>query len=227
MQSKISSTRLIIGLLILTLGVLFLLSNFDIIDYSIPWFILDWRTILIIIGLIILATTGNRSTGSILIGIGLIFHFPEFWPLILIFLGVYIILRTGGLVKFSSGSMTEKADFLSSGDYLNELAIFGGGKKYIKSTNFRGGKITAFFGGSEIDLIDSKLADGESTLDLFALFGGTTILIPSDWSVEIDMIPIFGGFADNRRIDPDLVPQPGRTLKIKGLVLFGGGEIKN
>lgn len=226
MNSSRLNTRLIVGLVVIGIGILFLLSNLDIIDSVIPGFIFKWQSILIILGLIIFGTTSNRSTGIIMMLIGAIGLFPEFWPLLLIGLGAYIIFRTGGFGNLKSTSPSE-SDESYSHEYLNEIAIFGGGKKYIHTENFRGGKLTAIFGGSEIDLLDSKLAEGNHVLDIFAMFGGSSLLIPTDWKVEMDLIPIFGGFSDNRRKDPNLVQPNDRILRVKGLVIFGGGEIKN
>jgi len=40
------------------------------------------------------------------------------------------------------------------------------------------------------------------------------------------LVPIFGGFSDKRIKDPNRVYEEDKLLLIKGLVLFGGGEIK-
>lgn len=224
-QSSHSNVRVIIGLVILALGVLMLLDNLDIIYFDLPFEIFRWQNILILIGVILLASSRNFNAGIILISIGLIFHFPEFWPLILVALGLYIILRKSNSNFHKTKPEQTSKDFNS--EELNEVSIFGGGKKYYRTESFTGGKITAIFGGSELNLMDCNLAEGEHTLDLFMMFGGATLLIPSSWKIEIDLIPIFGGFSDSRRKDPNLVEQPGKVLKIKGLVIFGGGEIKN
>ncbi|MFC2084610.1 LiaI-LiaF-like domain-containing protein [Bacteroidota bacterium] len=215
--------RIWIGFIIIVLGSLLLLRNFDILDFTIPDIIFSWKSILIIIGIIIIASSNNLSAGILFIGIGLIAHFPEFWPVILIALGLYILIKRGGSVSKSNGCCPPEV----SHEYLNDISIFGGGKKYIHTDNFKGGKVTAVFGGSEIDLLDSNLAEGHYVLDIFAMFGGTTLLIPKDWKVEVKLVPILGGFTDKRKKDPNLVYREDRSLRIKGLVLFGGGEIRN
>ena len=43
----------------------------------------------------------------------------------------------------------------------------------------------------------------------------------------IDILPIFGGFSNKIRRDPDAVIDTERTLLIKGFVLFGGGEVRS
>ena len=44
-------------------------------------------------------------------------------------------------------------------DYIDEVSIFGGTKKKISAQNFKGGKITTVFGGSEINFLDTQLSN--------------------------------------------------------------------
>lgn len=211
--------RIIIGVIIVAAGALLLMRNLDILNFTIPSIIFKWQSIIIIIGLVLVASSSNRGTGYILMIIGGIGLYPEFWPLLLVLIGLYILL---GRLKPNRSIEND-----INREDLNDVSIFGGGKKHYQSDNFKGGNITAIFGGSDIDLRDCKLAEGENVLDIFAMFGGTSILAPSDWRIEVNIVPIFGGFSDNRRRDPNLVQRDDRVLKIKGLILFGGGEIKS
>lgn len=219
--------NLIIGLALVIIGGLFLLDNFDVIYFDLPYWVFRWQSILIIIGLILLANSKNNTAGYILITIGIIGWYPEIWPVILIIIGFYILYRRREHTPKSNDQADSSYSESSKDDFLNDVSIFGGGKKIITSENFKGGKITAIFGGSEIDMYGSKLAEGTHILDVFAMFGGTDILMHPDWNVKIDVVPIFGGFSDKRRKDPNQVPDPEKKLIIKGLVLFGGGNLKS
>lgn len=219
--------NLIIGLALVIIGGLFLLDNFDVIYFDLPYWVFRWQSILIIIGLILLANSKNNTAGYVLITIGIIGWYPEIWPVILIIIGFYILYRRREHAPKSNDHADSSYTESSNDDFLNDVSVFGGGKKIIKSDNFRGGRITAIFGGSEIDMYGSKLADGTNILDVFAMFGGTDILMHPDWNVKIDVVPIFGGFSDKRRKDPNQVPDPEKKLIIKGLVLFGGGNLKS
>jgi len=237
-----TTARLIAGLVLIVLGGLFLLDNYGIIYFSIPDFLFHWEYILIAIGIFILSTSRNKTAGIILIAIGLFNLFPEFWPLLLVALGIYIILkrnkpRKASFVKgdFSKeyGENTKNFEAEDPGhknnsfqDNIDDVSIFGGGTKNFSSRNFRGGKLTAIFGGSDIHLENCSLAHGKNELDLFVMFGGYTIYVPQDWNVIIDVVPIFGGFSDKRIKDPNRVYEEEKVLIIKGMVLFGGGEIK-
>jgi len=64
-------------------------------------------------------------------------------------------------------------------------------------------------------------------LDVLTIFGGTKIVVPSDWAVTIDVVSIFGGFADKRRSAHHINLIPENRLVIKGFTIFGGGEVKD
>ncbi|UII28457.1 cell wall-active antibiotics response protein [Fulvivirga maritima] len=82
------------------------------------------------------------------------------------------------------------------------------------------------FGGSTIDLRNANLHPGVNVLDLFAMFGGTSIIVPPDWTVHVEVSAVLGGFSDKRVSALKVVPDPEKTLIIKGFVMFGGGDVK-
>ena len=129
-------------------------------------------------------------------------------------------------IKGEKMSGSEKKEGNYSQDNIDDVSVFGGGTKNFTSRNFTGGKLTAIFGGSDIHLENCSLAHGQNEMDLFVMFGGYTIYVPQEWNVVIDVVPIFGGFSDKRIKDPNRVYEDDKVLIIKGLVLFGGGEIK-
>jgi len=226
-----TSGKLWTGLILIILGIIFLIDNYNLINFNIPSFVFQWESILIIIGIVLLFSSRNRIAGSILIVIGLLGFFPDFWPIVLVIIGVYFILKSKPREKTESNRNKNKP-FNEGGtdlseDYIDEVAVFGSGIKNIISDNFKGGRITAIFGGSEINLNRSKLAKGENTLEIIALFGSTTLIVPQEWKINIKLIPIFGGFSDKRMKNTNLVYQNDSQLIIRGLVLFGGGEIKD
>ncbi len=152
------------------------------------------------------------------------------WPLVLIALGVYIIIslnkKSGLPDQFKKENFSQIDEKYSPEETINDIAIFGGVEKSFASENFKGGKVTAIFGGCEIDLQNCVLANGNNTIEVLAMFGGITLVIPKDWKVIVEVTPIFGGFSDSRKKDPSLNYEDGKTIFIKGLVIFGGGEIK-
>ena len=65
---------------------------------------------------------------------------------------------------------------------------------------FRGGEMTAFMGGCELDLRQAEMAPGEdATIDVFAVMGGHEIRVPETWAVVTKAVPIMGGVEDRTR----------------------------
>ena len=148
-----------------------------------------------------------------------LFEYVSFWPVVLILVGVWLLLRGG------------KGPIDVEKDSLNLINIFSGTNSRILSNNFRGGSSISIFGGAEIDLREAKLSGGKAKFDIFALFGGSDIYVPQNWEVIIKGIPIFGGWDDNTsNLNRELeegTDENTETLVINCLVLFGGIDVNN
>jgi predicted membrane protein len=235
MAGKGIPARIIIGLMLIVFGALFLLDNYDI--YYFPFEILSWQYFLIALGLLFLIISKNKTAGIVLVAIGLFNIIPELWPLIFVIIGLLIILRKHGYRRcysrgyqdtdFDKKNFSPGDESAEGKDIIEEVSIFGGSNRVVNSENFRGGSVLSIFGGSEINLLNSKLAEGENILEVTFIFGGSTLIVPQDWKVELDVMTIFGGFGDKRRKDPNMVYDERKKLVVKGFILFGGGEIKN
>jgi predicted membrane protein len=188
--------------------------------------------LLIVIGVITLAGSDNKTPGVVLISVGGFFMIPElftdffrsfnfFWPAIFIVIGIVLLINSKRLVKTLNYTSGSKADMI---DYVN---IFSGAERQLITNNFQGGKITSIFGGGEVDLTRSSLAPGDNVIEITCIFGGTTIIIPENWNVILNVTPILGGFSDSRRIGSDVIKDTTRSLTIRGTVIFGGGELKS
>lgn len=215
---------------LIIIGFLFLLDNFGIVDVGDIW--QYWPVILIVIGFLKLKNSNfqDRQSAFLLIGVGVAFllfsteildrgELRNLWPLILIAIGVSMIFKhRDGNRRRNGGKISENR--------VDAAAIFGGMTKKIISKNFEGGNVTAVFGGVDLDFSDAELAEGESVIDVFTMFGGTEISVPKEWHVIMKGMPIFGGFEDSRRnVESD--EKADKKLVIKGTVLFGGLEVKN
>ncbi len=237
MSTQNQSRTLAIALLIITAGVLLLINSLHLIPYEIKRVLITWQMLLIGFGVVSLLTSKEKVTGLILIAIGVIFLIAKMtympvsawsilWPTVLIIVGVsllYAHTRKGGF----SGQKLKSEFSGDNSEYLEEVAIFGGNEKSITSKNFRGGKITNIFGGSELNFTKSELAEGENVIDVLYIFGGSSIVVPSDWEIRMDVVSIFGGFSDKRYKGKETGTDSTKRLTIKGLVIFGGGELKS
>ncbi|MPM35395.1 hypothetical protein SDC9_81986 [bioreactor metagenome] len=142
-----------------------------------------------------------------------------FWPALIIMGGVLILLRPGH--RFHKRFQRQSR----SNDIIDEVNIFGGGEIRVNSRQFQGGKIEVVFGGSNVILLDSELAEGDNILDVSAVFGGFKLIVPAHWNVKIETSNVFGGVADKRVVTGSI--DMSRTLVIKGSTVFGGGEINS
>jgi predicted membrane protein len=221
-----------VGIVFILIGALLIAFNTGALPYDLKHIIISWPMLLITIGVISLLKRESVFPGAILITIGgffllpRIFHFDYseyhlFWPMILIVVGLFVLFK-----GFHRPVIRRKREHPIEGGYIIEDNVFSGTKKRVIHQEFKGGQINCIFGGSEIDLTQTVLAEGTNELEINAIFGGITLVIPSDWKVIIKTTSIFGGFTDKRWH----VKEPSDSLRIlvvKGSTIFGGGEIKS
>jgi predicted membrane protein len=229
-QNSFFAPRLVLGLGIIIIGVLFLLGNMDIIDPN--EYLHLWPAILIIVGIAYLIQCqhgSGRVWGIILtfVGTGMLLdrlHFIHFsvwiyWPLILVVIGIMMIVRSSSHQRKIHSSPVESSD---ANSYIKAIAIMGGYRRMNNSQDFKGGELTAIMGGLEIDLREASIK-GEAVIDVFTLMGGVEMRVPEDWLVIIEGFPFMGGFEDKTRPPKESV----KHLVIKGTAMMGGLEIKN
>ncbi len=227
-----------ISIVLIGVGVLFLLQNFDIFYIGDFWDY--WPLLLIAVGVSKLLHSNFKDvySASVLIVLGALLQIMildivelsdilQFWPVILIIIGIRIILnqrRTGeleieGEAPTGAGIRENRVD---------AVAVFGGKEMHIRTEQFEGGNVTTLFGGTHLHFGNSKLAPGRHTLDVFAMFGGVEIYAPPDWNIILKGVPIFGGFSDSRKkIAAPEETSTTSSLIISGVVVFGGLEIKD
>lgn len=228
-----SYKRIIIGIILVLAGFLLILRNTGIFSDFIDEVIFSWPMLLVVIGLVItVGSSGRKTAGIIIMAVGAFFLIPlifresfhmynMFWPSIFIIVGILFIFSWRREWR-ASGKISESGE-----DIIDFVYVFSGGERQIASNNFRGGKVTAVFGGTEIDLTRSVLAPGTNVLEIVCVFGGVTVIVPDEWDVKIEVTPVLGGFGDERKLQPGRVAESGKQLLIKGVVVFGGGEVKS
>ena len=221
----------IFGLVLVLIGLALIAHNFNLLPYPIEEALINWPMLLMVVGVFILLTSRGNPAGWVVLLIGAVFWFPRifdfalnfhevFWPALFIGIGLLVVFRT-----YRNNPETERD--LTDNDYLEDIAIFGGNERSVTSKMFKGGRITSIFGGSQINLQDADLAPGKNVLDVFTLFGGTTLIVPEDWEVKVEISSVLGGFDDKRAYSSLKNITNDKTLVIKGVVILGGGELKN
>lgn len=231
---KIEDRSSIIGILLVCIGGAFLLVNFNLLPSIVENLAFNWKGIVLIIGLISIATKPNKLPGILMVGIACYFIIATFvWQEYQINIGMSRIFWPGiliaaGFLLLNKRKVEDKRK--SSGqsfDYLNDSNIMGGGEVKVRSDQFKGGQTSAVFGGASYDMTGSTLAEGHHTLEVLAVFGGFTFIVPSDWEVQMEVTAIFGALVDKRKFVKPRDSGTNKILRVKGFVLFGGGEIKN
>jgi len=227
------------GFVVIVAGALLLAFNFEILPMAWKHILFSWQMLLITLGVVSLIGREGRGPGIILVLIGGFFLMPElydfhisfikvFWPVLLIVIGVMILFGHGHRYHRRWHRHWDNTPGSSSLDegYIRQENIFSGSKQKIIHTEFKGGRISNIFGGAEIDLTQATLAEGRNELIIECVFGGVTLIVPSDWKVVLEMSSILGGFQDKRSVIKEQ-PDATRILVIKGSAIFGGGEIKS
>ena len=229
-ENKKSRGRAVLGTILLLIGLGLIANQFNLIPPDIRDLIISWQALLIGIGIIMVTGRESRLTGYILIGIGSLFLIPEFtlvpyefrklfWPVILVIIGMVMIFRRSSFNRITVISAED--------NYIDDVNVFGGHERKINSGGFKGGKITSAFGGGTYDLRNSQLAPGTNILDLITVFGGCKLIVPADWEIKVEVNAVFGGFNDKRQNLPAITEKSGKILIIKGVAVFGGGEISS
>jgi len=222
------------AVVLISVGAIFLLNNLHIFYFQEVW--RYWPVILIALGLVKLVDApdnSSRTGGAILLVLGAIFLAPnlgfwdisigQLWPLFLIGLGVLLLSQR--VIHFQGGFGSAVSGGVAQGT-MNESAIFSGGKRRVVTPDFRGGEMSAVFGGFEIDLRNAGMTGDSTVLLLNAVFGGMDIRVPENWDVVMELTALFGG-CDDKTTHPD-VSRPGvKRLILRGSVIFGGIDVKN
>jgi Predicted membrane protein (DUF2154). len=222
------------GLCVIAVGIVILLRNTHIVDFSLGWFLANfWPLLLIIWGLSYIFERRHpegKIAGIIIAGLGLIFlgrnlgwfafDWSMFWklmgPVFLILIGVGILTRSlfGNRSHFALMHSIEK-----KGVWRLENHTFG-----------------ALMGGIELDLTKAEIPEDRTTLQFFAVMGGITITVAPGSAVICEGTSVLGGmefFGKERGgVVADLYAEQGdvknspQVIKIHSFTVMGGIEVK-
>ena len=225
-----TSKGAVFGIVMIFVGFALIANQFDLIPDRWHHLIFTWQSLLILLGVVFVTTREGRLTGYILMAVGGFFLLDEFgnvpgevrrlfWPVLLILAGVLIIFKGSGLIRAH-----RRGDWKDSSDFIDDINIFGGGDRQVTSQAFKGGSIISIFGGGKYDLRQAKISGDKCVIDMVNIFGGSNLIVPSDWNIKSEVTGIFGAFSDKRQVSE---PDPNKTLIIRGVAIFGGGDIKS
>lgn len=223
---RLPTAQVLFGLLVVLLGALLLLDTTGVFRTS--DLLLYVPTLFVLVGLwaLVQSRLHNVVGPVVLIAGGAAWQavaldyatvedvFVVFWPVLVIAFGLSVVLGT----YRARTAETEDA-------YTSTFAAFGGVERRNTSKAFTGADVTAVFGGAQLDLRDVELGERPARVTALALFGAAEIVVPRDWNVRMDVIPVLGAAEDSRRrgettnADVDLV--------VEGFTAFGGIEVSD
>lgn len=218
------------GLIVVVIGVVLLAREMD---FYVPNWFFSWKMLLIGIGLYVGSKRSFKPGGwMIAVAIGVIFIAddyvhgiylkPYLIPVLVIGLGLYLIFkpksRQGQFWKENAQAYT------STDNNWESVSIFGGNKNII-SKDFKGGEMVTIFGGSELNMSQADI-NGVVTLEVVQIFGGTKLIVPSNWKVQTsELVSILGGIDDKRPGSTNV--DDTKVLNLKGTSVFGGIDIRS
>ncbi|HSE60693.1 MAG TPA: DUF5668 domain-containing protein, partial [Candidatus Saccharimonadales bacterium] len=216
----------LLGILVVGLGVGFLLDALDVMKFGqviSTW----WPSVIIIVGLLSLISNFRQFLWPLLlIAAGVLLQLDKLdvvtvnawkviWPLAIIFFGLSLLLGRG-----NPGPKAEDID----DEKLDLFVAFSGQEARSTAKQFSGGRMSALFGGIEVDLTDAALKDGKADLDVFTLCGGIEIHVPDNWVVNVSGLPIMGGWENKTKTPAETKGAP--ALTVHGTCIMGGVSIK-
>ncbi len=208
---SILNTRNLVGLVIIAAGIIMLLGNLNLIEFTVGDLLSLWPVILLYFGL--KQVYRRESAVEAIIGLGLILlgglllgrnigvledidltmFWRVFWPIIIILIGFSF---------FSKHRVAGKSNF----------AILGGIDNTQGPWKLNSGSYLAFMGGIDLDLRMAEIKEEKTVLDFTAIMGGIDIIIPDDVDIECKGTGILGGV---ELIDQDAGGIFGSTSTIK------------
>lgn len=218
--------NVIIGIFLLVFGVLLGLEKLNMginLDYSLTFwsflslmgilmFVNDKKittvpSILVFVGIWNILRELDLITGSI---------FSLFWPFILIIVGANLVFGKNLFSKMPASVQNNAGNLVYSG-------IFSGVEERLSTKDFKGLTANAIFGGVELDLRDIEIIDNVQ-LDLSALFGGVSVILPEKYNVTVvSPLALFGGTENKFKGKND---ETKKTIYINSRAIFGGVELK-
>jgi predicted membrane protein len=242
------NSKIAAGIILVGIGIALLLRNMGML---LPNWLFTWPIILIIVGIYTgIKHNFKNNAWYILIGIGgffLIEKFipnlrlePYFWPILIIVIGIiYIIkprrsnwerfgrnktLSTEFTTDVQKSKLSGYAETVDSNDEFTVSSVFSGVNKNIISKNFQRAKISAVFGGADIDMGQCDI-NGTAIIFMEVAFGGVKLVVPPNWVVKNEVNGVFHGIEDKRYNNG--VVDSNKVLILRGSCTFGGVEIKS
>lgn len=222
--------NIIFGLALIVFGVIFGLNALGYTDIDI--FFSGWWTLLLIVPCAVNLFSGKDpwsnlagiSVGTIVLLICQDVITAEtvlklIFPIILVCLGAYIIIRN---IFPSKAAKRIKELNRNGASQKGAYATFSSQKLNFAGEAFTGTDLTAAFGRIKCDLLFSDIST-DCVINATSAFGGIEIILPLNVNVVVRSTSLFGGVTRKRPFPPI---QGAPTVFVNATCIFGGVELK-
>ncbi|MGE3511611.1 MAG: DUF5668 domain-containing protein [Vicinamibacterales bacterium] len=154
--------------------------------------------------------------GLVRVGVG-----DLIWPAILIVIGIRLIMR--GRLRDREG----RSDADTQSPHLT--AVLSEARSQVAQT-FTTGSLTALMGGCHLDLRRAIIEPGRgAVIDVFTVMGGHEVIVPSEWTVVLDVVTILAAAEDKRLapLGPSSAAPSAPTVTFRGTLILGGLTVKS
>ena len=189
--------NLVIGLTIMSVGVVLLLDTLGIRDAA--TMLKFWPGLIVLFGASLVAqafrpadpAVAKRGSGGV----------PCFFLFLL------------AVAMFSTVGFPLSADTFAAGGRASATSVMGNSRTTVPAgDDTRHGRVAAVMGRSSLDLRQLNLAPGEvMTVDVFVTMGNASIRIPDTWVLDASAMPVMGA-VNERRFPP---PDRGAAAEVK------------
>lgn len=234
---------ILIAIIFILMGLLFLARNTGFLKPDTFSLIMSWPSVLIVWGIINLFSR-HLIGGTILIGIGVYFLFPElnwitndliriYWPVGFIILGLSMMLgrRKGHCKKYGMHFRFQHFGAMNTGKgeteegYVTIDSSFNAVKHIVFDPVFKGAEINLSFGGAILDLRKTTLVKPETVINIDCSFAGLTLYVPKGSLVRLQLDSNLSGCQDLRN-ETEILDKE-HILYIRGDLSFSGLEIRD
>jgi len=240
-----------LGVLLVSLGVLFLLDNLGLIEIRNlirtywPLLFVAWGAARLLFGRGDEQLLGGCAVvgGGVLLGNQLLGWGVDvwrlLWPLFLIAFGIQILAHarwphrrpgaagvpTSGAAAIDAEGVDQQSDpIVDESATFRESAVMASVERKNISQGLRAGQVTAFMGAAEIDLRECRMASDEVHVDVSVMMGEVVFRVPRDWSVDSRVSAVAANFEDKSDAP---VEASSKRFVVRGSAFMGNVEITN
>jgi hypothetical protein len=138
-------------------------------------------------------------------------------------IGLSVVGAVAGAIAAASQKKKAPPPPDLAADEIDLVTIMDGIEFASAATAFRGGRVTCWYAGVDLDLREATLDPGGADLEVRTAFGGTRVVVAPGVPVTVAGPAIFGGRSNAAGDAPTGAGAP--VLRITGFTVFGGLQV--